>query len=118
MVKWCLLGVHQIHRYLCLAVDLQPQSLHVSESARRAAHCFGDVLGDLKIRCGSEINVVGDEERTRTDGGRAAGRVDLIRTEVRFARWILAELVAQSLELSPANVSQILSRRRCRCAFV
>jgi len=118
VMERCLLGVDEVHRNLRLAIYLETETLDVAESAGRSAHCLGDVLRNLKIRRRAEVDVVGDEERPRSDGGCAACRVDLLRPEIRFARGIPAHLLTQSLEFSATNVGEILTRRCRRRPFV
>src|SRR6266550_2414329 len=117
-VKRRLLGVDEIHRHLGLTVYLEPESLHVLESARRAAHRFGDVLCNLKVRRRTEVNVVGDQEWSCSDRNCSTSRVDLRGTEIGIARRVLAELFAQPLELSTPNIRQVFSRWRRGGALV
>src|SRR5437762_10910865 len=100
VVKRRLLRVDEIHRHLRLAVHFQAEPFYVAETARRAAHRFGDVLRDLQVRGGSKVDVVGGEKRTGADGNRAAGGVDLLRGGVRLWDRVFGELLAQPLDLS------------------
>src|SRR5215216_910242 len=83
VVKRSLFRIDEIHRDLGLSVHFQSKSLHVFEPARRAPHSLGDVLRNLKIGGGSEIDVVRDEKGTRSDRNRSARRMDLLRSEIR-----------------------------------
>src|SRR3954447_3030588 len=105
-----LLGIDEIHRHLGLSVDLETQAFDVAESAGGAAHRLGDVLGDLEIRRRSEIHVVRDQKGSRPDGDGAAGRMDRSGAEIRIARGLFAELVAEPLELTATDVGEIFAR--------
>ena len=118
VMKWGLLRVDQVHRDLGLTIDLESEAFHVLEPSGRSAHCFGDALRNLKIRGGAKVDVVGDEEWSRTDGDRPAGGMDFGGTEVRVSIWILAQLLAEALEFSTTNIREILSRWSRRRALV
>src|SRR3982074_1293400 len=99
-----LLGIDEVHRYLGLSVDLQPETLYILESAGGSADRLGDVLRDLKIGGWAEVDVVRNEERTRADRDCAARRVDLRWPKVGVPRRILAELLTQSAQFASTHV--------------
>jgi len=120
---WCLmerrlLGVDEVHRDLCLPVDLEAESLHVLQATDGSAHRLGDFLGHRHVRRGAEVYVVGDEEGARADGDRAGGGVHGRRTEVGRALWRLPDLGANAFELAAAHVGEVLAVGARRGALV
>ena len=72
-----LLGVDEIHRHLRLSIDLEAESLHVAQTAATSrARAFATFFATWKIGRRAEVDVVGDEERTRADRDGAGGRVN------------------------------------------
>jgi len=114
-----LLGVDEIHRDLSLSVHFETESFHVAQAARRSTDGFGDRLRDAQVRRGSEVDVVCDEERARADRHRAGRWVNLVRAEIRSTiRRAGVHLVPNALELTAANIGQVLTIGTGRGALV
>ena len=104
-----LLGVDQVHGDLCLAIDLEAESLHVAQAAAGATHRPGNLLGDRDVFRAAEVDVVGHEERARADDGGTGGGVDVVGAEVRNAIRVGADVGPGQLEFSAPHVGEVLA---------
>ena len=117
-VQGGLVGVDQVHRHLSLTVDLQSETLDVPQTTARPTNRLRDILRHLQVLRTSEVHVVRDEERSRTDDRRAGGRVNGAWTEVRVAGGVGADLGAGELEPTAADVDQVRPFRAGRRPLV
>ena len=115
--------VEQVHRHLRAErlpafglTDLEAVGLDARQAAAGFADATGDALGQVDV-VGIEVDVVGDEERTRADGDRAGRGMQPGGPEVRLAP-ALADLAAQALVLAAPHVGQLLAVRPQRCPGV
>ena len=106
--------VEQVHRDLGTErmaslglADLEPVRLELRQPAAGFADAAGDPLGEVDV-VGVEVDVVGDEERARTDRYGTGGWMESCRPEVRLAA-ALTDLVLEPLVLTAPNVGQALA---------
>src|SRR5580658_4744896 len=112
-----LLEVGQVHRNLRQPAHQESRTLHKAQSAIREAHRLGNLLRNLHIRSVQE-NVVGDKKLARSDDCSPRRRMHSSLAKIRLARRIGRDISPYTLELSSADVLQILPLRRGRRYFV
>src|ERR1700679_3744382 len=100
------LEVRDVHGELGAAVYQDSESFDAFETACRGTNILSDGAGDGDIR-GIEEDVVSDEEFTRSDGGGSSGGMEGGTAEIRAARGIFADGVAQAFELAFADVFEV-----------
>src|SRR5436853_7233028 len=79
-------------------------------------HRAGDLVGDLNVGR-SEVHVVSDQGRPRSNGGYAGSGMHTRLTEVRQAHLFRSDLIANAFKLPFANGGQVLALR-FGCGFL
>ncbi len=86
-------------------LDPEAVRLDLRQAAARFADPTGDPLGELEVGR-IEVDVVGDEERTGTDGDGAGRRMETGRAEIGLAPG-LGDLALEALVLAAPDIGQL-----------
>src|SRR5262249_36783474 len=107
--------VHHVHRDLHDSSILQfkTQRFDVAQTTGLMTHGAGDLVGNFDISS-AEVDVVSYQRRSRSDCGSAGGRMNSRLSEIRPPRFVSRYFVADTFELTFAQIGQVLAFRTGR----